>query len=357
VDRALEYLATDPHGRAALWAAFQRSGRYEEGVERVLRAWKLPAQLSAIALVESAFSPSAGTPSGEAGVFALPLDVARVYGLIVQDQYDERRSVPFATEAAAHYLADLHERLGSWELSLYAFGQGYAVAREAIEKRPTADYWELAGELAPEGTAYVARVLAVATILANPDRFGLDTVRRDDAEIVSELEVPAGTDLSLVARAAGTSVVRLKELNPEYLGEVVPSTGGAMAVHVPSAGLARAKELLMPLLYSTSARERRGASFDWGARPAEASTRPEGHAGPSAFWRVQEGDTLESLARRFAVAREEIASDNALDPSAGLRAGQLLRIHPVPRNGAASARPSRDPRDLRSSPGVADASF
>ena len=44
------------------------------------------------------------------------------------------------------------------------------------------------------------------------------------------------------------------------------------------------------------------------------------------YYRVQDGDTLESLSRRFDVPRETIASDNALDSSAGLKPGQLLLL-------------------------------
>jgi membrane-bound lytic murein transglycosylase D len=341
-DRAVTYLATDGKGHGALLGALKRSGARHDEVERVLTAWKVPVTLVAIAFVESGFEVNATSLDGGAGLWSLPKDVARAYGLATLETYDERRAVALSTEAAGHYLADLHERLGSWELAILAFGMGYASTVDAIHKQNAADYWDLVTELPKASSQYVAEVLAVATMLDNRDRFGLDTVKLDDPIVTSDLEVPAGASFATVARAAGTSVETLRALNPEYLGNTVPDTGFAMAMHLPSAGLARAKELLMPLMYSTSSDgvTRSDPRFDYGrghaedggaARDAGAATGPVlvAHGGDNRmFYRVQDGDTLDSLARRFSVSRDTIAKDNALDPSAGLRAGQLLLLRP-----------------------------
>ena len=159
--------------------------------------------------------------------------MAHAYGLALLPKYDERRGVALSTEAAAHYLADLHERLGSWELGLFAFAQGYARTMAALQKHTSLEYWDLVSELPPDGTTYVAEILAVATMLDNPDRFGLDVVKPDEPEVTSDLEVPADATFSILARAAGTSVARLRELNPEYLSDSVPSTNFALTMHLP----------------------------------------------------------------------------------------------------------------------------
>jgi hypothetical protein len=351
VDRALQYLATDAHGHGALLAAFQRSGRHRDEIDRILRAWKIPTELSAVAFVESTFIPTATSLDGGAGLWSLTPDVARAYGLALLPKYDERRGIALSTEAAAHYLADLHERLGSWELGLFAFAQGYARTMAALQKHTSLEYWDLVSELPPDGTTYVAEILAVATMLENPTRFGLDVVKPDEPQATSDLEVPADATFSILARAAGTSVERLRELNPEYLSDSVPTTSFALTMHLPSAGLARAKELLMPLMYATGGGGG-GSAFDWGRRSAAARDGgpPEEPAAPAAspttiaqrgsskkaYYRVQDGDTLESLARRFGVPRDTIASDNALDPSAGLKPGQLLLLQSGGNSAAAS---------------------
>jgi membrane-bound lytic murein transglycosylase D len=349
IDRALQYLATDSHGHGALVAAYQRSGQHRDEVDRILRAWKVPTELAAVAYIESAFVPTATSLDGGAGLWSLTPEVSRGYGITILPKYDERRSVALATETAAHYLADLRERFGSWELALLAFGQGYGRTMSVLLKQTSLEYWDVVSDLPPDGTNYVAEVLAVATVLENPARFGLDIVKPDDPIVTSDLEVPSDATFSILARAAGTSVEKLHELNPEYLGESVPSTSFAMIVHLPSAGLARAKELLMPLMYSTSGAGG-GSTFDWGhggANGAKGAKDTGADGGPGAtpdapapvptlvaqhgngkksYYHVVDGDTLDSLARRYGIPRDTIASDNALDPSAGLKPGQLLLL-------------------------------
>src|SRR5258706_10624104 len=97
-----------------------------------------------------------------------------------------------------------------------------------------------------------------------------------------------------------------------------------MVVHLPSASLARAKEMLMPLLYAPNGLaggSHVGAGTDAGATAPDAATPmlASSSGGQRIYYRVQEGDTLDSLERRFGIAREAIASDNALDLTAGLR--------------------------------------
>jgi membrane-bound lytic murein transglycosylase D len=273
----------------------------------------------------------------------MPREVAGAYQLAVFEKYDERRAIALSSEAAAHYLADLHDRFGSWDIAILAFGLRYSEALRVLSGHAAANFQAIAAGLGPDDAAYVPRVLATAVVLANPDRFGLDAVGPVAPITTSDLEVPGGTPLSTVARAAGTSVETLRDLNPEYLGNTVPDTGFAMVMHLPSNSLARAKEALMPMLYATS-----GSALSRGEpihdrpdagepAPIVADTAPKSGGGRRIFYHARDGETLDAIASRFGIARETIASDNALDPTAPLRAGQLLTL----RLGAAAGGASR----------------
>jgi hypothetical protein len=108
-------------------------------------------------------------------------------------------------------------------------------------------------------------------------------------------------------------------------------------MHVPAAGLAAAQEGLWPLLTSGGgcrgtdldpARGRRDGGTDAGKRGPPAGTASATAGTRPIYYRVVEGDTLESIAGRFRLPREAIIGDNALDPTEGLRPGQrlLLRV-------------------------------
>jgi len=356
IDNAMASLVQNDGPRHTLTERIQRSGRYRDDITRILRAWKVPESLIVVACTDGNFVPSEAT--GDAvGLWKMTPDVASAYGLALLEKYDERRSVAISTEATAHYLADLRERFGSWELALYAYGIGYRTAVSDITAHSVTDFWTSFDVLTPDGKDYVVQVLATAQILSNLPRFGLDRMKLDDPIRTSDLEVPGGAPLAVVARAANTSLDRIRELNPEYLADTVPATKFAMVVHLPTEGLARAKEVLMPLLYSTNPgmEGRAGSAFDWGKRnlpnvdggSAETtSARPinDGVAVGSGserriLYRAREGDTLEALSRAYGVSPVTIVTDNALDPAAPLKAGALLTIRAPEDAGA----PTPDP--------------
>lgn len=337
IDRALLHLTTDVHARESFVDAWKRSGRFATDLTRIMSAWKVPESLLAVALVESGFQPSASNDAA-VGSWQLTPDIAHVYGLSMLPTYDERRGIASSTEVAAHYLADLRERFGSWELALAAYAMGYKPTLDALAKHDSSDFWEIASSLPREAVIYVAEVMATATLVANLGHFRLDTVKRAEAATLSDLGVPAGTALPLVARAASIPPDTLRELNPEYSGDVVPETNFPMVIHVPSDTLARARERL-PLLQEGKepAGERGGESA------ADASAPPVISRGSDKrmFYRVREGDTLPALSRTYGVSVESIASDNALDATASLQAGMILAIR-VPREeaDAGSSNPS-----------------
>lgn len=368
VERFFRYLTESTAGRKLFRAWLKRRGRYHDTVARSLRERGLPEDVEALAFVESGFSPTAVSSEGATGIWQFMAGTARAYGLAVDGDYDERRSVERSTDAATRYLSDLYERFGSWELAFAAYDMGYGRLTHRIEDVSSNDYWTLSlvpGALPDEALAYVPKVVAVALVLRNLDRFGFDEVQVDPPIQVSDLEVPGGTPMALVARAAGTSVDRLRMLNPEILTANVPDRMSPLAVHLPAGGLARANVMLPRLLsrfHPDESDERVGDAFDWGtdelapARRKAASGAAlwndplaasqavaEGGADDPAsgdadaddrsdrspvvvFYRVDDGETLAAIARRFGVRSSRIVDDNHLDPVAKLQKGMLLRI-------------------------------
>jgi len=340
IDQAVQWLVGDERAREAFVDAFKRSGRYNTDFTRIARAWKLPESALAAMLVESAARPSETSDDGSMGLWKLTPDVAHVYGLSMLPTYDERRGVASSTEAAAHFLADLHERFGSWELALVAFGFGYKRTLDELALHGSKDYWELAPSLPRPCTTYVTQVLATAVVLANLERYGLDSVTRDDPLSLSDLEITGGSSLLLVARAAALSPTAFRELNPEYSADLAPRTTFALVVHVPSERLARTRHFL-PLLQEGIAVDDAGI-IDEGesSRPAPPPVISRG-VQKRLFYRVKEGDTLPGLAARHGVLVEMIASDNALDPTSSLRPGMILaiRVEEVDAGGESASQP------------------
>ncbi|MBK6693774.1 MAG: transglycosylase SLT domain-containing protein [Myxococcales bacterium] len=367
VRQYVDYFTQNADGRRVFRTWLKRSGRYSKTVSGALREQLMPQDLQAVVFVESGYSPKAVSTAGAVGLWQFMASTARIYGLAVEADIDERRSVERASQAAVKHLSDMRDRFGSWELALAAYNMGYKALVDRIKDVSTNDFWmlsELEGVLPRETQLYVPKVLAAAIILRNLDRFGLDDVRVDPPVATADLDVPSGTPLAVVARASGTSVKAIRELNPEILSDTVPDRGRTLAVHVPSSGIARAQTILPRLLEK---RDREGLDdgredFDWGsddaprrsasrrrgdffdAEPRTAATldeprRParvarnvprdddqEGPAGRVILYRVGERESITGIAKAFGTSASQIASDNYLDPDGKLQKGMLLIV-------------------------------
>lgn len=281
VRRYVRYFTETNHGRKIFQAWLRRSGKYRAAVSEALRERDLPQDLHALVFVESAYSPSAVSSAGAVGLWQLMPSTGKAYNLAIDADYDERRSIKKASLAGARHLSDLYERFGSWDLAFAAYNMGYQGLLGRMKELGTQDYWELSqmpGALPRETALYVPKILAVAVVLRNLDRFGFDEVRGEAPTPTSDLEVPPRTSLAVVARAAGTSLVKLHELNPELLRTTMP-TRDHVSVHVPTAGLARARVMLPELvdpIDRDGLEQRVPATFDWGKDelPKHARKRP-----------------------------------------------------------------------------------
>jgi len=264
----IRYFSEHHEGRKSFSEALRRSGRFQEIIAKAFRELGLPQDLIAVAFIESGFSTEAVSTAGAAGLWQFMPSTGRAYGLQIESTIDERASIWRSTEAAAHHLSDLYERFRSWELALAAYNLGFGGLDRRLDDWETDDFWTLAdspGALPKETAHYVPKVLAAAVVFANLDAYGFTEVDRAPAIDASELEVSGGTHLAVVARAAGTSLRVLRELNPELLADIVPDRGGDATIHIPRSGLARARAMLPKLATDADDRTTRvSEDFDWG---------------------------------------------------------------------------------------------
>lgn len=382
-ERYLRYFGESPEGRKLFARVLRRSGRFRDVILTALRERALPAELLAVAFVESAFLPEAESPAGAMGLWQFMPHTGRAYGLTIDKYVDERRNPWLATSAAVRHLSDLHQRFGTWEEAIAAYNLGYKGLVDRMEQTSTSNFWALCDvpDVLPTETAlYVPKVMAVATLLANLDRFGFDDTALLPPIAAVEVESPPGLRLSLLARAAGTSVRALRELNPDLLGGVLPGRGsvvlsstnvtaaGSRRVRIPNRGFGRFGVMIGPLaedaerdLLDTKV----ATDFDWGKDEllpglggkylglprSAAKPRDRAHEAPPSpppppelppppseprrlvRYEVLAGDTVASVARAFGLLPSEVRAQNRLPKRDRLSPGRTLslRLQPVRR--------------------------
>ncbi|MCG8554849.1 MAG: transglycosylase SLT domain-containing protein [Proteobacteria bacterium] len=384
-DRVIQYLyhfRHDARGRLNVRSWLKRAQRYSSMIRRVMREHGLPEDLMYVAMVESGFEPLARSAAGAVGMWQFMAPTAREYGLRKDRWVDQRLDPERATEAAARYLAELHARVGSWELALAAYNMGYSALHRAIRKYNSNDFWLLTrmeAGLPVESAAYVAKVVACAIVGRNRKAFGVDAVRPASIPRLAIVEVPGGRSLAPLARAAGMDLTALLRLNRELVRGRIPPEARTYALRIPADRVARFRkararrgphtashathvmrfgESLADVAYRYRTSQgalrklngleevdRIGPGFtllvpDVKPRAAKSRERPIA-AVPAqqfrypnrrhVFYQVQSGDRCERIASFFGVTVDELLRWNAIDPSAALHKGMVIQLF-VPRS-------------------------
>lgn len=270
VRQVFEFHTRNAVGREAFQELLFRCGAYGDLVHAALQRYGLPLELLALPMASSGCVPDAESGDGGRGLWQLTAAAAKAYHLRVKAQVvDERIDPAKATEAGVRLLEDLHRKLGSWELALAGYQLGpLALISRLRDAGEDTSYWALddAGAMPAAATKHVPKVQAFALILVNLSKFRFEPAPLRMPEMTAALEVPPGTRLGLVARAAQSSTTRIRELNPDVLGDRVPDwPGERFVLRVPKDASDRAREALPVLLAASDhADECVPHAFDWG---------------------------------------------------------------------------------------------
>lgn len=325
IDRKVEAFRRDPQYLTKL---SQRARPYLHVIVDEIERRGLPAELALLPHVESRYNPAATSHAAAAGMWQFIPSTGRIMGLEQDGYYDGRRDILASTRAALDYLEQLHRRLGgNWELAMAAYncGPGRVESAQAANRRrgrPT-DFWSL--NLPNETKNYVPQILAASRLVSEPAKYGM---RLPPIPSTPQLEVVHSTkplDLNRVAQVSGVRIDELRRLNAGLkLGRTIP--GGPSQVVVPagkgkrvSAKLGKAR--VLPAVAST-ARLRKPASRGLANLPtARAMTASGGR-----IHVVRAGETLRSIARANKIDPQALAEFNAMRVRDPLLPGQSLRI-------------------------------
>jgi membrane-bound lytic murein transglycosylase D len=277
---AINFFSSE-RGRKIVAAGLRRQGRYKSMIERVLDEEGLPRELIFVAQEESGFLPRALSNKACVGMWQFAKFRGKEYGLEQTGSTDDRMDPEKATRAAAHHLHDLYDHFGDWYLAIAAYDCGPGCIDHAVMRTGYADYWMLRKlNVLPKETAnYVPVILAMTIIAKNAKDYGLDALDPEPALQYDSLELQTATHLALVADAVGRPLSEIKELNPAVLRSVAPA---GYKLHVPTGSV--------PDL--------------------EAAFRvvPSDRRDIWRLHRIESGDTLAALAKRYNVQTAALVS-------------------------------------------------
>jgi membrane-bound lytic murein transglycosylase D len=293
----INYFSTRGHG--TIERALIRRGRYSDMISRIFREEGVPQDLMFLAQAESGFQPLALSRMGARGMWQfMPWDGLHA-GLQHNWWIDERQDPEKATRAAARLLRDLYNQFGDWYLAMAAYNSGPGTVQRAVQRTGYADFWELyrRNVLPGETRNYVPIILAMTIMAKNPTQYGLDHLELDRPTSADTVRIHYPIDLRLVAECTDSSTAVLQELNPSLLRMTTPKDMD-FDLHLP------------------------GGMAEKFQRAVEAV--PEDMRVYWRYHRVESGETLSEIARRYHTTATAIAEANNLQGDELARDSKLI---------------------------------
>ncbi|WP_233189374.1 LysM peptidoglycan-binding domain-containing protein [Geothermobacter hydrogeniphilus] len=229
-------------GRKGFVRWLARSGRYLPRMRAIFAEQGLPRDLAYLAMVESGFNERAYSWANAVGPWQFIEKTGSHYGLKTDWWRDERRDFEKSTYAAARFLADLRDRFdGNWYLAVAAYNAGGGKISRAVRKYKSTDFWDISrgNFLQPETRNYVPKLLAVLLISKQPGKYGFDTVALQQPLVYDEVALPSATDLEVIAKLAGSDYRTIKQLNPELKRWSTPPGERGYLVRLPKGSYRR----------------------------------------------------------------------------------------------------------------------
>lgn len=280
-----------------------------------LREASLPTEFALIPFVESGYKPAARSPGGPAGLWQMIALTARNHGVPIGAGYDGRLSPVDSTKAAVRYLKTLHGMFaGDWRLAAMAYNAGeYRILGALKRSGQTARAAQpntLVG--VPDiAHAYVRKLHALACVLDEADDGpAWQQAMSRQVPMLSDIELPNGTvNLETWAARNGIDAQALKRMNPAFAdGRVI---WGKKPPHVLAPGKAVASTL---------------RAFLPEPPPEDAEPASDAQPNGARIHRIERGDSIAKIARRYRVPVALLMSRNRLKPTAMLKPGQSLWI-------------------------------
>ena len=292
-------------GHKTMENGLQRSGRYRAMISQILAEEGVPQDLIYLCQAESGFRPLAYSRAKCKGMWQFAASRGAEYGLRQNWWIDERSDPEKSTRAAARHLHDLYMQFGDWLLAMAAYNTGPGNIERAIERTGYANYWELLkrGTLHPETANYVPIIIAMAILSKDPGHYGFDVILEPPIQ-QEKVQINSAIDLRLVSEALDISLADVQELNPHIKRLTTPRNDPEFDLYIPEG----TKEKFL----------------------SEIEAIPEDLRVTWRKHRVEEGETLTLLARRYHTSPSAIAEANSLTSNEKIQPGEKLIIPVTP---------------------------
>jgi len=276
-----------------------RTQHYFPVFEHYLKLNNIPAELKYLPIVETGLAPRSYSGAGAAGLWQFIPSSARMYGLKINYQVDERLDTYRSTEAAAKMLSELFKQYKSWPLVLAAYNCGPTRVNQAIRSAGCRDFWELRNYLPRETQDYIPRFIAAAYVANYYSDHGLQPRYNKRWPVQARvLKLKESLTFGELSFASGINVDLIRKLNPSYHGSRIPADPDGNFLILPGKSVSKVKDYI--------------CSRNGGNCMDPVLLYPNFH---KIDYVVRPGETMRQIADRFNCTTTQIKEWNQLDNS------------------------------------------
>ncbi len=285
-----------------------RSGAYLEEIKGIFREHELPEDLVYLAHVESSYNHYASSHAGAVGLWQFIRKTGSRF-LKIDYAVDERLDPIKSSLAAAQFLKENYEELGSWPFAITAYNHGPGGVRRAISAK--GDFQSIIKEYRGRLFGFASRnfyaeFLAARRVASNYTKY-FGNVDFDKPESVSLIALEGFVDARRLAGFFNTGIETLKKFNPDLRNNILQGKrfippGYEIRLPERLVRQARLEEGIPENLYSAGRKN-------------------------ELFHKVRNGQTVASIANEHGVSLEDLILANNLSGRYDfIYSGQNIRI-------------------------------
>jgi membrane-bound lytic murein transglycosylase D len=283
--------------------------------EEILDQYELPFELKVMAIIESALNPTAVSRAKARGMWQFMLTTARQYNLVINSYVDERYDPIASAHAAAKYLQDSYIIFNDWALAIASYNCGVGNVNKAIRRANSRAFWDVYPYLPRETRGYVPAFVAALYTLTYYKEHGIVPFKIEMPAHVDTFYVSQRVHFKQIAELTAISVDELRDLNPQYLRDVIPG---------------RPYILRLPYQYSPLFVEKEKEIYAYKEElffnPVLMAQITSPSARAQLVHTVKTGENLGTISRKYGVKVSDLQYWNNLKGTV-IRAGQKLAVY------------------------------
>lgn len=352
-------------GRAQVAALLGLSHYYMPIFEQALEEQGLPLELKYLPVIESGLNPNAVSKHGATGLWQFMLATGKGLDLEVSSLVDERRDPYASSKKAAKYLKDLYSTYKDWSLAIAAYNCGPGTVNKALRRAgadaSTHDFWAIYYYLPTETRGYVPMFIAANYVMNYYPYHNISPVLATKPLITDTIMVSERVHFNQISKVLDIPIDELRVLNPQFRADIIPGRPERMYTLVlPSQQIQAYIMSQDDILAYEAEKYAQRLEVEPGESPTAAETAEinseaerelaqlgddapleqavvqehapvrrsgggDGKGNKTVSHKVEPGETLASIAKKYSVSTQDIKTWNNLKRNS-LRTGQMLRI-------------------------------